>query len=356
MILTSFKYQAFNWFLSGLNHLGPSNLIVGSNSSGKSRTLHALDYATAFISMKPTMKNEVVFEAEFSFEINSDTKSRLDYSFKYRIDRILEEKMVYEGRTIIDRTPDKAILQEETINPPEDKLIVQVRRDKTAYPEIEMLMEWAERVTYISFSDINTFTTTIGPSLRINPLSFSDLVKKFTEEEKQLFYEEARKIGYDISNIEVIDHPGLQYVSIKEKFIDNKIEEFNLSNGMMRVLYLLAFLIRMKNEGKYVLLLIDDLGEGLDYFKAVKLGEKVFENCEASGIQLIASSNDSFLMDIVDLSKWQLLYRTGSQVKSLNASAQPELFKEFSLTGLSNFDFFSSDFLSLHIESVTRDK
>lgn len=36
--------------------------------------------------------------------------------------------------------------KDETINPPSDKLVAQIRRDKDQFPEIEMLMLWAEGV------------------------------------------------------------------------------------------------------------------------------------------------------------------------------------------------------------------
>ena len=93
------------------------------------------------------------------------------------------------------------------------------------------------------------------------------------------------------------------------------------------------------------MLLIDDLGEGLDYSRATHLGEKVFNECEKGNLQLIASSNDSFLMDVVDISKWQIVRRKNSKLSVLNQTNHPELFEMFRMTGLSNFDLFSSDFI-----------
>ena len=67
--------------------------------------------------------------------------------------------------------------------------------------------------------------------------------------------------------------------------------------------------------------------------------------CEKEKVQLIASSNDSFLMDVVDISKWQIVRRKNSKLTVLNQTNTPELFKRFRMTGLSNFDLFSSDFI-----------
>ena len=93
------------------------------------------------------------------------------------------------------------------------------------------------------------------------------------------------------------------------------------------------------------MLLIDDLGEGLDYSRATHIGEKVFNACENGNLQLIASSNDSFLMDVVDISKWQIVRSKNSKLSVINQTNQPELFEMFRMTGLSNFDLFSSDFI-----------
>lgn len=93
------------------------------------------------------------------------------------------------------------------------------------------------------------------------------------------------------------------------------------------------------------MLLIDDLGEGLDYSRVIHLGRKVFEVCEQENLQLIASSNESFLMDVVDISKWQIVRRKNSKLSVINQNNMPKLFDEFRMTGLSNFDLFSSDFI-----------
>ena len=71
----------------------------------------------------------------------------------------------------------------------------------------------------------------------------------------------------------------------------------------------------------------------------------MFEVCEQENMQLIASSNDSFLMDVVNIDKWQIVRRKNSKLSVINRTNMPELFDEFRMTGLSNFDLFSSDFI-----------
>ena len=81
------------------------------------------------------------------------------------------------------------------------------------------------------------------------------------------------------------------------------------------------------------------------YEKAKKLVKLVFDKCQNSDIQVIVTSNDSFLMDAVDTKYWNILKRNGKTVTAINNNNSKDLFRRFRLTGLSNFDLFSSDFI-----------
>ena len=65
----------------------------------------------------------------------------------------------------------------------------------------------------------------------------------------------------------------------------------------------------------------------------------------------MASSNDSFLMDVVDLKYWNILHRNNNKVEVINKEQHPDMFDRFEMTGLNNFDLFSSDFIARHINS-----
>ena len=118
---------------------------------------------------------------------------------------------------------------------------------------------------------------------------------------------------------------------------------------MMRSLCLLIYIEYLISKNKTATLLIDDLGEGLDYKRAIELGKLLFKLCEENNIQLIVTSNDSFLMDVVNINYWNVLTRKGKVITALNKFNQPELFEDFKFTGLSNFDFFSSDYIDSHL-------
>lgn len=346
MILSSFSYKTSGWELTEMNALELTNLLVGKNAAGKTRTIRALQNVTSYMRMESFLFQEGAFKAKMQFTNPENTSWGLTYQFEIEKGDVKAEQLSACGKTLIIRDAQKTLLNGDVINPPKDKLVVQVRRDKEEYPDVEALMEWAEGVVAISCSDINPYTILNGRPGYINPIPFSALVEALSKEEKKTVIDEAKRLGYDIMDIALVNANGeIKLVAVKERYIQTGILDFQLSSGMIRVLYILCFLEYIKHDRAHSMLLIDDLGEGLDYSRATHLGRKVFEVCEQENMQLIASSNDSFLMDVVDIAKWQIVRRKNSKLSVINRTNMPELFDEFRLTGLSNFDLFSSDFI-----------
>ena len=346
MILSSFSYKTLGWELTEINALKLTTLLVGKNAAGKTRTIRALQNVTSYMRMESFLFQEGYFKAKMQFISPEDASWGLTYLYEIEKGEVKVEQLTVCGRTLVKRDAQKALLNGDVINPPKDKLVVQVRRDKEEYPDVEALMEWAEGVIAISCSDINPYTILNGRPGYINPVPFSELVGSLTKDDKKKVIGEAKRLGYDITDIALVNaNSEIKLVAVKERNIQNGILDFQLSSGMIRVLYILCFLNNIKHGRVHSMLLIDDLGEGLDYSRAIHLGKKVFDVCEQENMQLIASSNDSFLMDVVDIAKWQIVRRKNSKLSVINHTNMPELFDEFRMTGLSNFDLFSSDFI-----------
>ena len=342
MILTSFEYKEFGWELNDLAPLKPVNLFVGRNATGKTRSIRAIQDVTSFLQMGQSAHS---FETVMKFSSKEDKTWSMEYSFKVNVFKIEKESLIVNGEQLIKRSKTTARYKDVKLSPPPEKLIVQIRRDRNLYPDIERLIQWAEGVTMVTCSDINC---PLGHSL--NPYSFCDLVDSLSEVEKKKVLSQAKKLGYNISDIKTIDAArNCQFVQVKERFVPHLITDMDLSNGMYRTLYLLCFLSFIKQETNLSLLLIDDLGEGLDYSRSVDFGKMIFDDCKEYGLQLIASSNDAFLMDVVDIANWQVLNRKNGKVTAINSENNPDLFRKFRMTGLSNFDFFSSDFIDSYL-------
>ena len=349
MLLSAFSYKEANWELTGLSPLNPENLVVGRNSTGKTRTIHAIQNVASFLQMKEILLGSRDFSVEMSFLDQSDAEWSMVYSFKIKSGLIEKENLTVCGRTLIKRTKSKAWYEGKSVNPPAEKLIAQIRRDKYTFPEVERLMVWAEGIVSVSCSDINPFTTII-PAKIFAPIPFYDIVNKLTEADKKNVLKRAKEVGYNLTSIQTIKAGAdMRLVQVKERGISEQFVDLQLSSGMLRTVYILAFLEYIKHSDRISILLIDDLGEGLDYGRSIHLGKMVFEDCKKNGLQLIASSNDAFLMDVVDINNWQVLRRKISKVSTINHSNSPELFRKFRMTGLSNFDLFSSDFIDSYI-------
>lgn len=347
MILQSFSYKEPDWGLANLSPLTPVTLLVARNATGKTRSVRALQNVTSFLQMKDIPNR--TFTAEMEFADRTDTSWTMQYSFRVNEGVVEKETLAVCGKTLIKRTKVTAKYENEKITPPSDKLVVQIRRDRSLYPEIERLMQWTEGVTSVYCSDINPLTI-LGMGKSLNAYSLSDLVDLLSSSEQQTVQKYAKSLGYNISSLKTIEASrGLRLVQIKEKSVTNELVDMQLSNGMLRTLYLLCFASVIKHDKKLSMLLIDDFGEGLDYRRSVDLGKIIFDDCEKNGVQLIVSSNDAFLMDMVNIANWQVLVRKNSLVSAINPSTAPTLFKEFRMTGLSNFDLFSSDFIDNYL-------
>ena len=76
----------------------------------------------------------------------------------------------------------------------------------------------------------------------------------------------------------------------------------------------------------------------------------VREKAERSSVQLVLSTNDRFVMNRVPLEEWSVLQREGATVRVRNYENTREIFEEFKLTGMSNFDFLATDFVNGQVQ------
>ena len=341
MILSKFSYkQASGWRLEELS-LNHQNLIVGLNSVGKSRTVSAIGHVASFI------KGDMDAAGDFSCALLLENGNRLEYSFEVAGGQVLAEVLKKNGSPLIQREQFSAKMYDNMVSPPESKLLIQVRRDTKLYPEIEEIIQWAEHTSLFVFSNITTAPNSLSPYTISDEPRLPVMFSKISVEQRGQLISYLRDLGYNIDNIvEYERSSGAKSLHIYKSGIKIPLRPFDLSNGMFRVFCVLLYMLYSSTLSEARCLVIDDMGEGLDYMRSTKLGKIMYEYCERNHIQLIATSNDCFLMDAVDLQYWNILQREGNRVYSINASNSPALFEKFQRTGLSNFDILSSNFLA----------
>jgi predicted ATPase len=92
--------------------------------------------------------------------------------------------------------------------------------------------------------------------------------------------------------------------------------------------------------------LIDDIGEGLDFERSLQLIKLLLKKAQGSGVQLIMATNDRFVMNTAPLETWSVLQRSGGDSRVFNYGNSKAKFDEFKFAGMNNFDFFATDFVS----------
>jgi len=345
MKLIEFSHKAGDWEINNLV-LGDVNLIVGENATGKSKTLSAISDLGRFI-----LKRDFSFDKKnyiWSAKFLTAEKLILQYEINIINKKVDKEILIIGEHVLIKREGNKAIISSLSsyssieISPPPEELVINIRRDIEEYPEFEYLINW---------SDLSKDYNFCSYSYMQNHTLFTGLFETLNQDQRSQVISFCKKIGFDVLKIKPSKNnilPYFKHLELREQGVKRDMSFSALSQGMSRAISLIIFFefqIESLNN-KTPTLIIDDLGEGLDYQKAINLGKYVFERCKEADIQLIAATNDNFLMDVIDLEYWNILTREGSKVSTINKTSHPKIFEDFMFTGLSNFDLITSDYLS----------
>lgn len=357
MKLIEFSYKDVNWELLNLE-LNTASLIVGKNATGKTRALKQLSTFFKIIRQTGPYSSNGEFRARFeknngdifTYHFINNGESSDNWS--------ITEKLLINDRLVLERIPGKEVQlfnvidnTFEIVNPPANKLVIHIHRDIKKYPFLEDIAVWAEQAYSFKFASIIADFNNVFYETSLTAIDdIAVLYLSLNISDKRAILTDLSDIGFFIENIEAYEDAMVSF-QIKEKGIKHILGEHELSQGMLRSLYLLIFIRYLVVAHNTSTIIIDDLCEGLDYERATNLGKKVYEICQQNNIQLIATSNDMFLMEAVSIEHWNILQRNGGVVTAINAKGHPELFGSFKFTGLSNFDFFSSDFISQKIEN-----
>ncbi len=344
------------WEVQDLSFNRSFNLVVGKNATGKSRVLSIIHNFAKMISQREMVG---LFNGNWDIEFN-DKNSIFSYRVEIENGFVIKEEILENGVEKLNRTKNLTTITSATngqskINPPNTKLVLHVRRDELEYPFLEKIINWAEETYFFSFSA--TITTNIDvpltPSNSNNVLTLNAVPTVLAEMKPAEIVDiisEFNTMGYDVVDAKADSGinfpPPFKALFIKEKNIKFPIDQSSISQGMYRAFSLLVILNYYLSSKRESLFVIDDLCEGLDYERSVKFTKLIISKIKKKNIQIISSSNDSFLMNEITVKDWNYLYRKDNIVKSINYSNNKDLFENFKYTGLNNFDFFASDYLN----------
>jgi len=366
---SEFKGLEHEWVLEPFE-LGQVNLLVGRNATGKTRTInviHAL--ALLLCGDRKNVYENGTFDVHFA-----DDKTSLRYQLEYLNSRIERETLQQDSTVLLRRSLPgsyghifaQEFGKEMKFKVPTEALAVVAKRDAEQHPFLENLFQWASFVRHFEFGK------SMGhPNLGI-PVKETDayMNEKDTTQAVPIYskgwntyrepFKEAIKadmaaLGYDIVDIQIRRPAKLQIsgpfqldlvgISVKENGLSCFTDQPSMSQGMFRALSIiiqLNFLI-MSKVGTCIL--VDDIGEGLDFERSCKLIEVLRKKAHNSAVQVIMSTNDRFVMNAVPLTEWCVLRREGHRVKVYNYQNSAKLFDRFRKTGLANFDLLATDFV-----------
>ena len=348
--------------------LSKTNLIVGKNSSGKTRTLNALsdlvsmlrgkgNSATGPVSYELLFRNE---KSTMSYELAFDPETIHRERLSVGDEVVLERGEGGQGKINYESTPGSIFLDFEI---PHEQLACYAKRDRLQHPFIESIYEWAVTLRRFDFSgDLGKTRYALKSDFDPREVDWSitnhSMVPVVTvaQGEYPQFHDtvlaDMQKIGYDLVEFGVkhfterFGNSGQDRFAVYtvEKDLEKQVSQRDMSQGMFRAFSVLAQLNYYICCGHKGMIIIDDIGEGLDFSRAIQLVQVLISKAEESGLQLIMSTNDSFIMNAVDIQNWAVLMREGNKITLFNYENSQEIFEEFKFTGLNNFDFYASEF------------
>lgn len=362
--------------------LSQTNLIVGKNASGKSRILRAIHTLSELLSesgsLAPRPKS---YEWRLLFDTDLP-EQKTEYILKIEKGLVIKEKLIIgskSDRPLLDRDESgegtiftKEVERNIRFQTDQTELAVVKRRDSIQHPFLENLYQWSSSLRFYEFG------AQLGKNMMARIPSTMELLKNKTDfkdsdfvvgifvigkqEIGEAFIEaiisDMREIGYKLSdigtkvpsliNVDIsVDsvHNLPQFLYIHEEDLTDVTEQSEISQGMFRALSLFIHINYSLLASKPSCIVIDDIGEGLDYQRSSSIIKILIEKAETGLVQLIMTTNDEFIMNGVPIEYWSLIERTPGSAKLHNIYNSREKIEEFKFIGLNNFDLFTSEFL-----------
>jgi energy-coupling factor transporter ATP-binding protein EcfA2 len=354
---------------------GRVNLIVGLNSAGKSRLLAVINNLARQLSGRQTG----LLDGNFSVGLNLN-----DVPFSYDVTisgaKVTKEVVRANEQAKLQRGSDgkgRIYYEKESswleFQLAPDSLAALSRRDEVQHSFLVALHDWASKVVYLPFGtdiarqrvmalDRAMAAIEQRSAQPFEPLDVVSLYvagySRFGEAFDKAIMVDMLALDYELVDVGADDLTSLVPAEVPaavalftvEKGLGFKNPQFSMSQGMFRALTLCINLNWCKFSGSVSSLLIDDIGEGLDFARSNAAIELVISRARESGFQVIMTSNDRFVMNKVPLEYWSVLRREGGRVSVFNERNSPEQFREFKFLGLSNFDFLSSSAFEKNFE------
>lgn len=362
------KFRESRWVIQQFD-LYSVNLIVGRNATGKSRLIAVIQCLADLISGR---RRQLPLSGYYVAQFHDDDGTHIEYRLNYEEGKVI-------GECLSDLANKKLLLTRDAegkgriwfekqgefldFQSPTSQVVIASRQDPTQHPFFEPLIAWANRTYFYAFGSalgreaINIFLDSNNPLDLRDPNHVTALYQFFSNKHGDQFKtavrEDLAEIGYNLDeigtrsprSIMLPNLPNARVLYVKETELASATEQIEISQGMFRALALLILINIGLFEKMIDCLLIDDIGEGLDFERATALIKRLVNKADIANFQLLLSTNDRFVMNSVPLENWLVLKRDRGQVAVFSQKSHPRIFEEFKFTGLNNFDFFATDYI-----------
>lgn len=343
-------------------YLNDINLIIGQNASGKSNTIEAIRNLADLLCGDQTLRNIDRKTASYNVVFENGQK-HYNYILSYVEGEVTDERLFIDNVLRLDRSRGKMYyekLKQDVDFKTDPSVLAATRRDSEQQSYLEDLYQWGRSTCAYYFG------THMGRNLLIrdiqsllketsfNPRETDKVSGLFawamhtTPSIKQKVISDMERVGYHIEDISasLLKHFSVSAygLSAKERGLNEATEQLEMSQGMFRALSLLIQLNYSLESNTPSCILIDDIGEGLDFERSKELITLIMEKTIDSSIQVVMSSNDRYVMNIVPLEYWHVIWRSDNTSTLYNYRNSKKIFDDYRYLGLNNFEFFSTRF------------
>lgn len=364
MILKALKYKSDNWsIVSGSRNeevvaFENINLFVGRNASGKTRLINSLRWISDLLDAESNIEDVAVINTYFEI-IFKDEQNIIKYTLNFdEHASIIDENLSINNDTKLQRREKKLFYEGLGQNLPfeiNDRFLGISRRDNLQQPFFEILHNWGKNLAHYSFGgNMGKGQYKMSDWEDTDKINFKNFNKvnviynkgtgQFGGEFVRNIINDMKHIDYNLDIILLDVASKYLFLKVKESDLENETYFEDMSQGMARAFSLIVQLNYSLMAKIPSCILIDDIGEGLDYDRSKKLIELIIEKAEGSNIQVFMTTNDRFVMNSVPLKYWSVIHREGNKSVFYNYQNSKQTFDDFAFTGLNNFDFFATEF------------
>ncbi len=370
MILKALKYESSNWSIkSGSENkefvaFENINLFVGRNASGKTRLIDSLRWISDLLDAESNIEDVATINTYFEV-IFKDEQNTIKYNLIFDDQASISDENLFINNDIkLQRREKKLFYEGLGQNLPfeiNERFLAISRRDNLQQPFFEILHNWGKNLAHYSFGgNMGKGQYKMSDWEDTDKINFKNFNKvnviynkgtgQFGGEFVRNIINDMRHIDYNLNLILLDVASKYLFLKVQESDLENETYFEDMSQGMARAFSLIVQLNYSLMAKIPSCILIDDIGEGLDYDRSKKLIELIIEKAEGSNIQVFMTTNDRFVMNSVPLKYWSVIHREGNKSVFYNYQNSKQTFDDFALTGFNNFDFFATEFYRLGFE------